>query len=211
MSKEVATQVATYLLEIKAVKLNPIEPFTWTSGWRSPIYCDNRVTLSHHVIRTYIKQELVNAIRKNFGTVTAIAGVATAGIAQGALVAEAMQLPYAYVRPEPKKHGMKNQIEGQLPAGSNVVVIEDLISTGGSSLKAIEALREEGFNVLGLAAIFTYGFDLASQQFENANCKMITLCDYNALLKVAVELDYINVNILDDLSAWRSNPSQWRQ
>ncbi len=211
MSKEVATQVATYLLEIKAVKLNPIEPFTWTSGWRSPIYCDNRVTLSHHVIRTYIKQELVNAIRKNFGTVTAIAGVATAGIAQGALVAEAMQLPYAYVRPEPKKHGMKNQIEGQLPAGSNVVVIEDLISTGGSSLKAIEALREEGFNVLGLAAIFTYGFDLASQQFENANCKMITLCDYNALLKVAVELDYINVNILDDLRAWRSNPSQWRQ
>lgn len=211
MSNEVATQVATYLLEIKAVKLNPIEPFTWTSGWRSPIYCDNRVTLSHHVIRTYIKQELVNAIRKNFGTVTAIAGVATAGIAQGALVAEAMQLPYAYVRPEPKKHGMKNQIEGQLPAGSKVVVIEDLISTGGSSLKAIEALREEGFNVLGLAAIFTYGFDLASQQFENANCKMITLCDYNALLKVAVELDYINVNILDDLSAWRSNPSQWRQ
>ncbi len=211
MSNEVATQIARHLLEIKAIKLNPENPFTWTSGWRSPIYCDNRVTLSHHGIRTFIKQELVNAIRQNFGAVTAIAGVATAGIAQGALVADALQLPYAYVRPEPKKHGMKNQIEGQLPVGSNVVVIEDLISTGGSSLKAIEALREEGFNVLGLGAIFTYGFDIASQHFAKANCPMITLCDYNAMLKVAVELKYINENILDDLSDWRSNPSAWRQ
>lgn len=211
MSNEVATQIAKHLLDIKAVKLSPVEPFTWTSGWRSPIYCDNRVTLSHHAIRTYIKNELVNAIKLNFDGVTAIAGVATAGIAQGALVADAMQLPYAYVRPEPKKHGMKNQIEGKLPEGSNVVVIEDLISTGGSSLKAIEALREEGFNVLGLAAIFTYGFDLASQQFEAANCKMITLSNYNALLKVAVELKYIDESILGDLSDWRSNPSGWRQ
>jgi len=211
MSNEVATQIAKHLLDIKAVKLSPVEPFTWTSGWRSPIYCDNRVTLSHHTIRTYIKNELVNAIKSNFDGVTAIAGVATAGIAQGALVADAMQLPYAYVRPEPKKHGMKNQIEGKLPEGSNVVVIEDLISTGGSSLKAIEALREEGFNVLGLAAIFTYGFDLASQQFEAANCKMITLSNYNVLLKVAVELKYIDESILGDLSDWRSNPSGWRQ
>ncbi len=211
MSNEVANQIATHLLEIKAVKLNPTEPFTWTSGWRSPIYCDNRVTLSHHAIRTYIKTQLVNAILEQFPEVTAIAGVATAGIAQGALVAEAMELPYAYVRPEPKKHGMKNQIEGQLPKGSKVVVIEDLISTGGSSLKAIEALREEGFEVLGLAAIFTYGFDVAAQQFEKANCKMITLSNYNALLQVAVDLKYIDPNILGDLSDWRSSPSTWRQ
>ncbi len=211
MSNEVASQIAKHLLDIKAVKLSPQEPFTWTSGWRSPIYCDNRVTLSHHVIRTYIKDELVNAIRKNFPHVTAIAGVATAGIAQGALVADAMALPYAYVRPEPKKHGMKNQIEGKLPEGSQVVVIEDLISTGGSSLKAIEALREQGFNVLGLAAIFTYGFDIAAQEFSKANCEMITLSDYNALLKVAVEQNYIDESILGDLSDWRSNPSVWRQ
>jgi orotate phosphoribosyltransferase len=211
MSNEVASQIAKHLLDIKAVKLSPQEPFTWTSGWRSPIYCDNRVTLSHHVIRTYIKDELVNAIRKNFPHVTAIAGVATAGIAQGALVADAMALPYAYVRPEPKKHGMKNQIEGKLPEGSQVVVIEDLISTGGSSLKAIEALREQGFNVLGLAAIFTYGFDIADQEFSKANCEMITLSDYNALLKVAVEQNYIDESILGDLSDWRSNPSVWRQ
>ena len=211
MNKEVAIQIAKYLLEIKAVKLSPEEPFTWTSGWRSPIYCDNRVTLSHHEIRSYIKQELVNAIQENFPGANAVAGVATAGIAQGALVAEAMKLPYAYVRPEPKKHGMKNQIEGSLPEGSKVVVIEDLISTGGSSLKAIEALREQGFEVLGLAAIFTYGFDIAAQKFEAAKCKMITLSDYNALIKVAIDLKYVDVNMLDDLNDWRKNPSQWRQ
>jgi orotate phosphoribosyltransferase len=211
MSKEVANQVAKYLLEIKAVKLSPQEPFTWTSGWRSPIYCDNRVSLSHHEIRSFIKQELVNAIRQKFEKVDAIAGVATAGIAQGALVADMMALPYAYVRPEPKKHGMKNQIEGKLPEGSRVVVIEDLISTGGSSLKAIEALREQGFEVLGLAAIFTYGFDIASEAFANANCNYLTLCDYNTLLKTAVELKYIDENILGYLNDWRTNPSQWRQ
>ncbi len=211
MSVEVATQIAKYLLEVKAVKLNPVDPFTWTSGWRSPIYCDNRVTLSHHGIRSYIKEQLVASIQQNFGSVTAIAGVATAGIAQGALVADLMQLPYAYVRPEPKKHGMKNQIEGKLPEGSKVVVIEDLISTGGSSLKAIQALREEGFEVVGLAAIFTYGFDVAQQQFDDANCKILTLSNYNALLNAAVDLKYIDESILDDLGAWRSNPSGWRQ
>ena len=210
MSNEVAIQIAKHLLEIKAVKLSPAEPFTWASGWRSPIYCDNRITLSHHEIRSFIKQELVNAIAENFSGVNAIAGVATAGIAQGALVADVMQLPYAYVRPEPKKHGMKNQIEGKMPTGSKVVVIEDLISTGGSSLKAIEALREEGFEVLGLAAIFTYGFDLASQQFAAANCKMITLSNYDALIKVAIDLKYVDENMLDDLSAWRRDPSAWR-
>jgi orotate phosphoribosyltransferase len=211
MSQDVATQIAKHLLEIKAVKLSPAEPFTWTSGWRSPIYCDNRVTLSHPGIRAFIKEALVDAIRTHFPQANAIAGVATAGIAQGALVAEAMHLPYAYVRPEPKKHGMKNQIEGKLDEGSKVVVIEDLISTGGSSLKAIEAIREQGFEVLGLAAIFTYGFDIAAQQFENAKCKMVTLSNYDALLKTAVDLKYIESNILGDLGAWRKDPSQWRQ
>ncbi len=207
----VAIQIAKHLLEVSAVKLSPQQPFTWTSGWRSPIYCDNRITLSHHLIRRYIRQELVNAIKHHFAEASAIAGVATAGIAQGALVADAMQLPYAYVRPEPKKHGMKNQIEGRLPEGSKVVVIEDLISTGGSSLKAIEVLREQGFEVLGLAAIFTYGFDIAAQQFAAADCKMITLSDYDTLIKVAIDLKYIDADMLEDLNSWRTNPSGWRQ
>jgi orotate phosphoribosyltransferase len=211
ISTESAAQIARYLLEIKAVKLSPDKPFTWTSGWNSPIYCDNRVTLSHHEIRTYIKVQLAAEIKKRFPDVEAIAGVATAGIAQGALVADILQLPYAYVRPEPKKHGMKNQIEGQLPAGCKVVLIEDLISTGGSSLKAVQAMREENYHVLGLGAIFTYGFELADKQFKEAHCEYFTLSDYNALLEMALKLNYIDPSAINDLNAWRKDPGGWRK
>jgi orotate phosphoribosyltransferase len=211
MSTEAASRIARYLLEIKAVKLSPDKPFTWTSGWNSPIYCDNRVTLSHHEIRTYIKEQLAANITRLFPGVEAIAGVATAGIAQGALVADLLQLPYAYVRPEPKKHGMKNQIEGQLPSGCKTVLIEDLISTGGSSLKAVQALREEGFQVLGLGAIFTYGFELADAQFKEAGCEYFTLSNYNALLETAVKLNYIDAAVINDLNSWRKDPGSWRK
>ena len=211
MSTDTAAQIARYLLEIKAVKLSPAQPFVWTSGWNSPIYCDNRVTLSHHGIRSYIKHQLAEQIKKRFPGVEGIAGVATAGIAQGALVADLLELPYAYVRPEPKKHGMKNQIEGQLPAGCKTVLIEDLISTGGSSLKAVQALREEGCQVLGLGAIFTYGFELADQQFKTAQCDYFTLSNYNALLETALQLNYIDAGIMDDLNSWRKDPAGWRK
>jgi len=211
MSIEVEEQTARFLLDIKAVKLSPNAPFTWTSGWHSPIYCDNRITLSYPEIRSYIKDALVRGIKDNFSSVNAIAGVATAGIAQGALIADAMKLPFAYIRPEPKQHGMKNRIEGRLPAGSKVVVIEDLISTGGSSLKAVKALKEEGYDVLGLAAIFTYGFDLAMQQFNEAGCKVITLSNYNTLLKVALAMNFLENNDIRDLNLWRENPGEWKQ
>ncbi|MBF1460533.1 MAG: orotate phosphoribosyltransferase, partial [Prevotella pallens] len=157
------------LLGIKAIKLQPNDPFTWASGWKSPFYCDNRKTLSYHDVRSFVKLELVHAILAHFPEATAVAGVATGAIAQGALVAEELAMPYAYVRPKPKDHGMKNQIEGQLPEGAKVVVVEDLISTGGSSLKAVAALREAGFDVVGMVASYTYGFPVAEEAFNEAN------------------------------------------
>lgn len=202
-------QIARYLLQIQAVKLRPKEPFTWSSGWLSPIYCDNRVTLSHPEARTFIKKALSDAIRLNFPTVEVIAGVATAGVAQGALVADVMGLPYCYVRPEPKKHGMGNQIEGRLDAGRKVVVIEDLISTGGSSLKVVEALRQAGAEVLGMAAIFTYGFPLADDNFKAANVPLLCLSDYAALIDEAQTMGYVQPEQLESLAAWRNDPAGW--
>ncbi|WP_019986987.1 orotate phosphoribosyltransferase [Rudanella lutea] len=203
------SQIARHLLEVKAVKLRPEEPFTWSSGWLSPIYCDNRVTLSYPEVRTFIKNALADAIRQNFPAADIIAGVATAGIAQGALVADVLNLPYCYVRPEPKKHGMGNQIEGRFEAGQRVVVIEDLISTGGSSLKVVEALRQAGADVLGMAAIFTYGFPLADENFRNANVPLVCLSDYSALIEEAQRMDYVQAEQLSSLGAWREDPGSW--
>lgn len=207
----IAEQIARLLLDVKAVRLRPEEPFTWSSGWKSPIYCDNRITLSYPEVRTYIRNELANAIRRDFPDVQAIAGVATAGIAQGALVADALNLPFLYVRPEPKKHGMGNQIEGRLEAGQRVVVIEDLISTGGSSLKVVDVLRQSGAEVLGMTAIFTYGFPVATQNFANKDVKLTCLSDYETLIGQARDLNYITADAIASLSAWRENPAEWNQ
>lgn len=205
----IAEQVASSLLEIGAIKLSPAKPFKWASGWLSPIYCDNRFSLSYPQARTLIKNALVSTIKEKFAGVEAIAGVATAGIPQGALIADVLNLPFIYVRPKPKDHGMENLIEGKVTPGQKVVVIEDLISTGGSSLKAVEALRDSGFEVLGMAAIFTYGFDLASKNFENASVKLHTLSDYNVLVKLAAEKGYIKDEEIKSLSAWRNAPDVW--
>src|SRR6201994_4150537 len=191
---ETEQQVAEFLLQIKAIKLQPNNPFTWASGWKSPIYCDNRITLSHPTIRTYIRQKLTLLIQEEFGAVGCIAGVATAGIPQGVLVAQELGLPFIYVRSKPKEHGRGNMIEGDVLTGKRVVVIEDLISTGKSSLQAVDALREAGYDVAGLAAIFTYGFDVATDNFKQANCPFVTLSNYNALIKYAVENQYISEN-----------------
>lgn len=209
-NRDSALKVAEFLLQIKAVKLSPNEPFTWASGWKSPIYCDNRVTLSYPAIRTYIRQEFVAAIQASFGSFDAIVGVATGGIAQGALVAQDLGLPFAYVRSSSKGHGMQNRIEGHLEASSKVVVIEDLVSTGMSSLSAVEALRASGHEVKGMAAIFTYGFDLAAENFEKAKCKMLALSNYNLLIEQALKLNYIDETALASLNAWREAPDQWR-
>jgi orotate phosphoribosyltransferase len=207
--EEINSKVAAFLLEAQAVKLSPEKPFTWASGWQSPIYCDNRVTLSYPAIRTAIKEYLAFVIGQNFANVQAIAGVATAGIAQGALVAEALGLPFLYVRPEPKKHGMGNQIEGKLLPGTKVVLIEDLISTGGSSLKAAEAVQIAGAEVLGMVAIFTYGFAVAAQNFTDKNIKLVTLSNYAALLPIAKDMGYVTADHLATLSAWRNDPANW--
>jgi len=204
-----AYKVAEFLLQIKAVKLQPANPFTWASGLKSPIYCDNRKTLSYPKIRTYIRQHFADVINESFGKPDVIAGVATGGIAIGALVAQEMGLPFVYVRSEAKKHGLTNMIEGEIESGQNVVVIEDLISTGGSSLKAVEALREKGCNVKGMVAIFTYGFDEAEQNFKKAKCKLETLTDYNKLIQAAVKHEYITEKDLKSLKEWRANPSAW--
>ena len=203
--------VAQHLLAVQAVRLKPNEPFTWSSGWKSPIYCDNRVTLAYPEVRTYIKNALADAIRERFPSVEVIAGVATAGIPQGALVADVLGLPYCYVRPEPKAHGMGKQIEGHLLSGQRVVVIEDLISTGGSSLKVVNALRAVGAEVIGMAAIFTYGFPIAEQNFASTNVPLVCLSDYDALLIEAQALDYISADAMESLSSWRQNPAQWGQ
>lgn len=206
---ETAAKVAEFLLQIKAVKLQPSNPFTWASGWNSPIYCDNRKTLSHPRIRTFIRQKFVEAINASFPKPDMIAGVATGAIAQGVLVAEEMGLPFIYVRPEPKKHGLGNMIEGEYKSGQSVVVIEDLISTGGSSLKAVEALRDAGCEVKGMAAIFTYGFADAEANFRQANVPLVTLSDYSALIRQAMNENLIAESELETLEAWRKNPSTW--
>jgi orotate phosphoribosyltransferase len=206
---EIEQQVAEFLLQIKAIKLQPNNPFTWASGWKSPIYCDNRITLSHPSIRTYIRQQLTDLVKEEFGSVDVIAGVATAGIPQGALVAQELGLPFIYVRAKPKEHGTGKMIEGEIITGQRVAVIEDLISTGKSSLQAVDALREAGYNVAGLAAIFTYGFDAAAENFKNAKCRFATLSNYSALLKYAEQHGDIKTADLEVLKQWRENPSTW--
>ena len=199
------------LLGIKAIKLQPNDPFTWASGWKSPFYCDNRKTLSFHDGRSFVKLELVHAILANFPEATAVAGVATGAIAQGMLVADELALPYAYVRPKPKDHGMKNQIEGELPTGSKVVVVEDLISTGGSSLKAVAALREAGFEVVGMVASYTYGFPVAEEAFREAHVKLVTLTDYEHVVEKALETGYIKEDEVAMLHDWRKDPANWKK
>lgn len=204
-------QFATKLLGIKAIKLQPNEPFTWASGWRSPIYTDNRKTLAYPEIRSFVKQELVHLVHEHFPEAVAVAGVATGAIAQGALVAEELGMPFCYVRSKPKDHGMGNLIEGTLPEGAKVVVIEDLISTGGSSLKAVEALRQAGFDVVGMVASYTYGFPVAEEAFKAAGVKLVTICDYDATTEIAAEVGYIKSEDLEVLKEWRKSPSTWKQ
>ncbi len=210
LNKDRALKVAEFLLQIKAVKLQPNSPFTWASGWKSPIYCDNRITLSFPAIRTYIRQGYADAILEHFGKPDIIAGVATGGIAQGALVAQELGIPFVYVRSSAKAHGMGNQIEGHFEKGQRVVVIEDLISTGGSSLKAVKDLREAGLEVKGLVAIFTYGFDVAIKNFADAECPFVTLTDYDHLIDQALKSDYVTPVDIDSLREWKINPENWK-
>ena len=207
----VSKKIAEQLLQIKAIKLQPEKPFTWASGWKSPIYCDNRISLSYPKVRTYIRQELVSAIEKEYGKPEVIAAVATAAIAQGALVAEAMGLPFVYVRASAKDHGRQNLIEGEIRNDQSVVVIEDLISTGQSSLRAVHALREAGFNVKGMISIFNYGFELSKQNFDDAQCPLISLCNYSELINLALESGYIKEDEVEMLRQWRTAPELWGQ
>ena len=200
---------AEKLLKVKAIKLQPSNPFTWASGWKSPFYCDNRKTLSYPALRNFVKLEICRTILEKFGQVDAIAGVATGAIAQGALVAEELNLPFVYVRSSPKDHGLENLIEGELRPGMKVVVIEDLISTGGSSLKAVEAIRRDGCEVIGMNASYTYGFPVAFEAFKNANVELVTLTNYEAVLEVAVKTGYINEEDVALLDAWRKDPAHW--
>lgn len=202
---------ASKLLDIKAIKLQPGNPFTWASGWKSPFYCDNRKTLSYTGLRTFVKLELCHAIQENFPGVEAVAGVATGAIAQGALVADELNLPFAYVRSKPKDHGMENLIEGDLEPGAKVVVVEDLISTGGSSLKAVEALRKHGCDVVGMVASYTYGFPVAEKAFADAGVKLVTLTDYEHVVARAAATGYMADADIEVLNEWRSNPAEWRK
>ncbi|WP_339888492.1 orotate phosphoribosyltransferase [uncultured Flavobacterium sp.] len=206
-----AQKTAELLLQINAIKLNTKNYFTWASGWKSPIYCDNRLVLSFPPIRNYIRDEFAKQIENQFGKPDVIAGVATGAIGIGILVAEVMGLPFVYVRPEAKKHGRQNQVEGFLQKGQNVVVVEDLISTGGSSLMAVEALRNEGANVKGMAAIFTYGFDISKDNFRKANIDVYTLSDYSTLLAKAIEKQYVTEKEMESLVEWSKSPSTWNQ
>ena len=206
---DIKKQFAQKLMDIKAIKLQPNEPFTWASGWKSPIYTDNRKTLGHPSLRSFVKLELCHVIQENFPEADAVAGVATGAIAQGALVAEELSLPYCYVRPKPKDHGMGNQVEGEIKMGSKVIVVEDLISTGGSSLKAVAALREYGVEVIGMVASFTYGFPVAEEAFREAGVRLITLSDYNAVVEQAAETGYIKEEEKAVLAEWRKDPSVW--
>ena len=207
---EINRKVAGLLLQSKAIILEPAKPFTWASGWQSPIYCDNRVTLSYPEIRNYIKEAFTQVIGENFPAPEVVAGVATGAIAQGVLVAEAMNLPFVYVRPSAKEHGRQNLIEGRLQPGQRVVVVEDLISTGGSSLKAVEALRQAGAQVAGMVAIFSYGFQLAEDNFRDAGVALRTLTDYHTLIETALESGDILPGQVDLLQEWRKNPGQWQ-
>ncbi|MCK5815092.1 MAG: orotate phosphoribosyltransferase [Flavobacteriaceae bacterium] len=209
--KDTAKKTAELLLQIKAIKLQPNAPFTWASGWKSPIYCDNRTTLSFPQIRTYLRQEIANLVTETYGKPDVIAGVATGAIAIGVLVAEELGVPFIYVRPEPKKHGRQNQIEGYLEKGSNVVVIEDLISTGKSSLDSVIALKEAGAVVKGMFAIFSYGFDIATKNFKDANVELTTLSNYEVLIDTAKERNFISSKEVKILRDWRANPSEWNQ
>lgn len=207
--KQIELLLAEKLLKISAIKLQPENPFVWASGWSSPIYTDNRKTLSYPEIRSFIKIELSRLIMENFQDADAIAGVATGAIAQGALVAEELMLPYVYVRSTPKDHGLENLIEGNLKPGQKVVVIEDLISTGGSSLKAVEAIRKAGCTVVGMVAIFSYEFPVAVKAFSKADVKLITLSNYSSMLKAALDTNYINASDIKTLEKWREDPAAW--
>lgn len=207
--KQLDRILAEKLLKISAIKLQPDNPFTWASGWNSPIYTDNRKTLSYPEVRNFIKVELTRLIMENFGDVEVVAGVATGAIAQGALVAETMGLPYIYVRSSPKDHGLENLIEGNLKPGQKVVVIEDLVSTGGSSLKAVEAIRNAGAEVVGMVAIFSYQFPVAIEAFKKANVELLTLSNYSAMLEAALEINYIKDTDLETLKQWRKDPANW--
>ncbi|MBR2051771.1 MAG: orotate phosphoribosyltransferase [Bacteroidales bacterium] len=201
--------LASFLLQIKAIKLNPANPFTWASGLKSPIYCDNRVTLSYPQVRTFIREGFVRMCLDKFGKPDVIAGVATGGIPQGALVAQELGLPFVYVRSEKKSHGMNNQVEGIINSGQSVVIIEDLVSTGKSSLNAVEALREKGAVIKGMLAIFTYGMDVATENFKNNKCELFTLTNYNTLVQKAAEESYIREDDLASLMEWKKDPQAW--
>ena len=208
-NKSIAKKTAEVLLQINAIKLSPKDPFTWASGWHSPIYCDNRILLSYPTIRTFVFEEMAKHIEAHYGKPDVIAGVATGAIGIGALVAEYLNLPFIYVRPEAKKHGRQNQIEGYVEKGQNVVVVEDLISTGKSSLNAVRALKEAEVNVKGMIAIFTYGFDVSKNNFEDENVILHTLSNYESVLEQALDTNYINNEQLETLSRWNANPSEW--
>ncbi len=210
ISKQTAKQIAELLLQIKAIKLNSKNSFTWASGWKSPIYCDNRLLLSYPDAREIVKNAFVNGINEHFEKPDYIAGVATGAIAIGALVADALKLPFIYIRPEPKKHGRQNLIEGFIEAENKVIVVEDLISTGGSSLQAIKALKEENINVLGMMAIFNYGFKIADDNFKSQNINYYTLSNYTELLDLALSKSYITTTELDLLQKWNKNPQDWK-
>ncbi len=201
--------VAKHLLQIKAIKLEPAKPFLWASGWYSPIYCDNRLVLSFPETRNYIRESFCDLIRSIYPSAGVIAGVATGAIAHGALVADRLDLPFAYVRPAPKAHGLENLVEGRVTAGDRVVVIEDLVSTGKSSLSAVEALRATGCEVMGMLAIFTYGFDIAAESFSKQSCQLHTLTNYHTLIRVAEDMGIVNRDQLETLQEWRKKPDQW--
>jgi orotate phosphoribosyltransferase len=211
LNKDTAKKTAELLLQVKAIKLSPNEPFQWASGWKSPIYCDNRVTLSYPPVRLFLKKEIAQIVEEKYGKPDVIAGVATGAIAIGVLIAQELGVPFIYVRPEPKKHGRKNQIEGHLDNGQNVVVIEDLISTGKSSLNAVEAIKEAGGFVKGMVAIFSYGFQVAEDNFKAANVELTTLGNYENLLEQALDNKYINDKELLTLNNWRLAPDKWNQ
>lgn len=211
LNKETAKKTAELLLQIKAIKLEPQQPFTWASGWKSPIYCDNRIILSYPMIRNYVREHFAKQIEGKYGKPDVIAAVATGAIGIGMLVAEYLSLPFAYVRPEPKGHGRQNQIEGNLEEGQTVVVIEDLISTGKSSLNAVKALKEAGANVKGMFAIFTYGFDTSVKSFQEAGIELHTLSDYENLIETAQRTNYINADEAGILRKWREDPANWKE
>ncbi|MCI5817312.1 MAG: orotate phosphoribosyltransferase [Prevotella sp.] len=202
---------AAKLLDVKAIKLQPNAPFTWASGWKSPFYCDNRKVLSFPELRTYVKLELTHAVLEYFSNAEVVAGVATGAIAQGALVADALGLPFVYVRSKAKDHGMGNLIEGELSKGAKVVVVEDLISTGGSSLKAVEAIRQAGAEVIGMVASYTYGFPVAEKAFADAGVKLVTLTDYDHVVEEALETNYISDADIELLHEWRKDPANWKK